>query len=313
MSLNPKFASMQKGAMPSFTNLGVEQFRIVLSRVDGRAEEAEKISVGQIVDRTVKTSKRDTPVRIYKPCCQGVTPVYIYIHGGGFIGGSPKEYDYNSKTICNNINCTVISIDYGLAPEHKFPEPLEECYEVVKWVYENSKELNIDPERIALGGDSAGANFTVALCLLARARKDFPIIYQVVACAPLDLTSSDNTPSKRELTNGVTPLTKEYLDWFTKCYVNSFDDTKNELASPLLAQSLEDLPAALVISAEYDPLRDEDELFAKRLSESGIDVVLRRFDGVPHTFYNTPIPGGLEEADEAFRLICSKLSEAFNK
>jgi acetyl esterase len=307
MPLNPKLEDLLKTDFDSFYSLGVEKLREYYSRswddFKGIAEE-----VGSIVNHVVKTSIRDTPIRVYYPKTKGIHPALIFIHGGGFVLGNIEIYDSICRKITNNVNSIVVSIDYGLAPEHKFPEPLEECYQVTKWVFENAKELHINPDQIAIGGDSVGGTLSAVISQLSRDKGEFSLVYQVLINAILDLDGQ--TKSRMENGKGYR-LTTKGIAWFNQQHLNDLSEAKNPLASPLLAANFEGLPAACIITSEYDPLRDEGEHYAERLSAAGVKVCLKRYDGVIHGFFN--MQGTLEEARNALALVCTELREAFSK
>lgn len=309
MPLNPIFNELLKTDFHSFySKLSVQKLReyYLKSWDDFKGEEVE---VGSVINCTVETL-RETPVRIYNPITDGIHPVFVWIHGGGFILGSIEVYDSICRKITNNVNCTVISIDYGLSPEHKFPEPVEECYQVVKWVYENANKLNIIPNKIAIGGDSVGGTLTAVISQLSRDRGEFPIAYQVEINAMFDLLGETKPFSRIENAEGYRLQTNEIEGWYVPNYLNDLSEAKSPMASPLLAENFNKLPNACIITSEYDPLRDEGELYAKRLSEAGVDVCLKRYDGIIHGFFN--MQRTLEEARDALDLVCKKLSEAFS-
>lgn len=307
MPLNPKFEDLLKTDFESLYSLGVEKFREYYSKSWDDFKEIPD-EVGSVVNRVVKTSVRDTPIRVYYPKTTGIHPALIFIHGGGFVLGNIDVYDPICRKITNNVNCAVISIDYGLAPEHTFPKPLEECYQVTKWVFENAKDLSINPDKIAIGGESAGGNLSAVISQLSRDRGEFPLVYQVIISAILDIDGQ--TPSRIENGEGYR-LTTKGIAWFMQQYLNDMNKAKNPLASPLLADNFADLPPACIITSEYDPLRDEGEYYAKRLTAAGVKVCLKRYDGLIHGFFN--MQSTLEEARDALALVCTKLKEAFNK
>ncbi len=310
MPLNPIFKKLLETDFHSMYSMSIDQLREYYEK-SWDDFKGDVIDVGSVINRTVKTSKRDTPIRIYNPKTEENHPVFIWIHGGGFIFGSIEVYDSICRKITNNLNCTVISIDYGLSPEHKFPEPVEECYQVTKWVFQNAKELNIKPDKIAIGGDSVGGTLTAVIVQLSRDRGEFPIVYQVEINAMLDLLGQTKPLSRKENAKGYRLQTEEIEGWFVPKYLNDLSEAKNPLASPLLAENFKGLPDTCIITSEYDPLRDEGELYAKRLEESGVDVCLKRYDGIIHGFFN--MQGTLKEARDALTLVCTKLSEAFSK
>lgn len=269
----------------------------------------EDVPVGHFIDRTVLTDAGTTRILIYMPEkeAKGSYPVFVNLHGGGFILGSAEDDDVWCRKIANTVNCVVVNIDYPLAPECKFPGALEASYAVVKWVHDHAEELGIDSGRIAVGGHSAGGNLAAAICLLARDRQEFPIIYQV-----LDYPVLDNSIDayNKHLHPEETILTPKLVNLFTACYIRSEEDTKNPFVSPLLEKNLRGLPAALIIAAEYDPLYEEDRLYAERLADAGVDVLFRKFPGCCHAFTHF---GPEEAANAAWALIYSQLRGAFKK
>lgn len=309
MQLNPIFNKLLETDFHSlYSKLSVKQLREYYMK-SWDDFKGDVVQVGSVENRTVKTSKRDTPIRIYNPGTNGIHPVFIWVHGGGFILGSIEVYDSICRKITNKVNCTVISIDYGLSPEHKFPEPLEECYQVVKWISDNAQELNIQPDKIAIGGDSVGGTITAVIAQLARDRKEFSIAYQVEINTMFDLLGETKPLSRVENAKGYRLQTEDINEFFVPNYLNDLSEAKNPMASPLLAKNFENLPDACIITSEYDPLRDEGEHYARNLSEAGADVCLKRYEGIIHGFFN--MQRTLPEARDALDLVCTKLSEAF--
>lgn len=309
MPLNPKFEKLLETNFDNMYSLEVDKLREWYAK-SWDDFKGDVVEVGSVVNRIIKTSKRDTPIRVYYPQAEGIHPVFIWIHGGGFVLGNIEVYDSICRKLTNNVNCAVISIDYGLSPEHKFPEPVEECYYAAKWVFENAIELNINPNKIAIGGDSVGGTLSAVISQLSRDRGEFQIIYQVIINGMLDLLGQTKPKSRVENAKGYR-LTTEGIEWFVKQYLRDLSEAKNPLASPLLADNFDGLPAACIITSEFDPLRDEGEHYAQCLSESGVEVCLKKYDGIIHGFFN--MQRTLEEARDALDLVSSKLREALSK
>ncbi|HBF39381.1 MAG TPA: alpha/beta hydrolase [Firmicutes bacterium] len=306
MPLNPIFTDFLKTDFDNMYSLGVEKLREYYNRSWDDFKGAV-VEVGAVVDRVVTTSNRDTPIRIYYPKDEGIHPLFIFIHGGGFVLGSIEVYDSICRKITNNVNCVVLSIEYGLAPEHKFPQPLEECYQVTRWVFQNAVELNVNPAKIGIGGDSVGGTMSAVISQLSRDRGEFRLVYQVLINAILDLAGE--TKSRVENGRGYR-LTAKGIAWFNQQHLNDLSEAKNPLASPLLAANFAGLPAACIITSEYDPLRDEGENYARRLAEAGVEVCLKRYDGIIHGFFN--MQRNLAEARDALALVCEKIKAAFS-
>ncbi len=262
---------------------------------------------GGAEERIVRTGAGDTRVLLYRPAGQARRPwpVFVSLHGGGFVMGSADDDDVWCRRIADAAGCAVVSVDYRLAPEHKFPVALEECYDVVKWVCAEAAGLGVDPGRMAVGGHSAGGNLAAGLCLLAKERREFSVVYQVLDYPPLDLTVDPYATVTGDKL--LTPATREF---FTACYVRTPEDTRSPLLSPLLAADLSGLPAALVITAEHDPIRGDGERYAARLEAAGVEVTYRMFAGCMHAFTHF---GPEEAALEAWDLIEDKLRAAFAK
>ncbi|MHC1761191.1 MAG: alpha/beta hydrolase [Negativicutes bacterium] len=269
---------------------------------------APKWKSGDIEECVVPTCAGVTRMLIYRPCQStnpGLPPVFVNIHGGGFIQGSAEDDDPWCRNIAEEVACIVVNIEYHLAPEYPFPVALEECYDVLRWIKNQGGKLGMDVTRLAVGGHSAGGNLTAALCLLARERKEFLILYQVLNYPPLDFTIDPFSKPSRD-----TLLTPNAQVFFTACYLKNEERRSDPLASPVLAKSLEGLPDALIISAEYDPLRGENELYARRLSEAGVAVTYRMFAGCMHAFTHF---GPEAAAREAWELIRANLKQVFRR
>lgn len=231
-------------------------------------------------------------------------PVLVNMHGGGFIMGSPEDDDAWCRQIADAVGCLVINIDYRLAPEHKFPTALEECYEVITWLCQQEQKLHIDSERIAVGGQSAGGNLAAGLCLLARERQEFMLACQVLNYPPLNMTLDPSKKISRD-----TILTARMQRLFNTCYFRTEADAENPLVSPLLADDHSRLPAALIIAAELDPLLPEAEQYANHLRAAGVRATCKVFTGCMHAFTHF---GPEAAAREALGLVCEYLVRAFN-
>ncbi|MHB8901081.1 MAG: alpha/beta hydrolase [Thermoguttaceae bacterium] len=263
------------------------------------------LRVGSLCDRTVPGPLGPIPLRFYWPEGRGPYPILVYYHGGGWVLGDISTHDRLCTEIVQGAGCAVVSVDYRLAPEHKFPAAAEDAMAALQWVIRCGAQLGVDPQRVAVGGDSAGANLAAVACLMARDRQDQLPIHQVLI---YPITDSDfDTPSYRENAEGYL-LTRSTMRWFWQCYVRSEADMVHPYASPLRAESLAGLPPALVITAGFDPLRDEAEAYAGRLEEAGVPTTLTRYEGMIHAFIRrTDI---FEQAHFAQRQVCRVLRQA---
>jgi acetyl esterase len=194
----------------------------------------------------------------------------------------------------------VASVDYRLAPEHKFPAAVEDCYAATKWVAENASSIGGDATRIAVSGDSAGGNLAAVVTLIARDSKKLPLVFQVLIY-PVTGAGYD-TQSARENATGYF-LTKDDMLWFDSLYLRSDADRDNPRVAPLRAKTLSGLPPALVITAEFDPLRDDGEAYADRLRNSGVDVVCTRYNGMIHGFMSMPFEQGKKARQEVVKAL----------
>ncbi len=233
------------------------------------------------------------PCQIIKPldASEGALPILIWIHGGGFVIGTAANSEGTARRLANGTGCIVVNVDYPLAPESRFPAAPNSCINVAKWVVEHAAELGGDPSRVAVGGDSAGGN------LSAIVSNHVPgIAYQLLVYPVVDITMS--FPSIKENAEGYL-LTKEAMDWFMGHYYDEGTDVTQPLLSPLFAgdEVLAKAPPAHVITAEFDPLRDEGEAYAEKLRDLGVAVTNTRYDGQIHGFFT--MVGMMPAADEA--------------
>jgi acetyl esterase len=268
---------------PAISAMSIEQARQTIRMMMMAPGEPEPVA--HVENRMIPGPAGDIPVRIYTPQGNGPFPVLIYFHGGGFVIGDPDSYDGVCRSLTNLVGSIVVSVDYRLAPENKFPAAPEDCYAATQWVAEHAATLQGDPSRIAISGDSAGGNLTAVVAQMARDHGGPALVFQLLIYPVTDLKAT--CPSIQENGEGYF-LTKEDMEWFTNHYLNSEDEKDNLLASPLYSSNLRGLPPALIITAEYDPLRDEGELYGHRLKEAGVPVTISRYDGMIHGFIGMP-------------------------
>jgi acetyl esterase len=261
---------------------------------------ATKADLASVEDRVVPGPAGDVPVRVYVPSGSetGTRPVLVYFHGGGWVIGNLESHDPTVRALAARSGITVVSVDYRLAPEHPFPAALDDCVAAVEWVVASASELSIDPSRLAVGGDSAGGNLAAVVACRLRDTPAAPR-FQLLVYPVTDGTMGH--PSYSENADGYF-LTRDMMAWFWQHYVGSGSRT-DPAVSPLHApaSALEGVAPALVITAEFDPLRDEGEAYAGRLSDAGVPCTTSRYDGVIHGFFQMGdmIPEGSEALDEA--------------
>jgi acetyl esterase len=239
--------------------------------------------VASIAERSVPGPAGAIAVRVYAPAAGRALPGIVYFHGGGFVIGGLDSHDGTCRALANASGCAVVSVDYRLAPEHRFPAAPEDCYAALRFVAERGEELGIDPRRLAVAGDSAGGNLAAVTALLARERRGPDLRFQLLVYPVAD--HAFDTASYRDNAEGYF-LTTAMMRWFWGHYLERPEQGDDPLASPLRAKDLAGLPPALVITAEYDPLRDEGEAYAERLRKAGVAAELLRYDGQIHGFFS---------------------------
>lgn len=268
---------------------------------------AEPEQVARVENRLIPGPESDIPVRIYTPEGDGPFPLLVYFHGGGWVICDLDTHDDLCRSLTNGAGCVVVSVDYRLAPEYKFPAAPLDCYAATKWAAEHAAQLNGDPTRIALGGDSAGGNLTAVVTQMVRDQGGPPLVFQLLIYPVTDI--GIDTISKKENAEGYF-LTLEDMFWFRDHYLNNKEEWKNPMVSPLLASDLSGLPPALVITAEYDPLRDEGEIYGRKLKEAGVPVTVTRYDGMIHGFLS--IASSFTQSQQAIKQCSEALRAAFS-
>ena len=236
----------------------------------------------RVENLSVPAPGRNVPLRVYARERGGSRPALIYFHGGGFVLGNLETHDPICRSLAKESGAVVIAVDYRLAPEHKFPAAVEDAHEATKWVAAHAEELGIDAGRIAISGDSAGGSLATVTAMRCRDAGGPALALQVLIYPVTDLSSFD-TASYREMAEGYF-LGRAEMAWFARQYLASPETALEPEASPLLAPDLSRLPPTLVITAEFDPLREEGEEYASRLQQAGVPVTLTRYPGTIHGF-----------------------------
>ena len=277
--LQPLLDLLATSGAPSITTLQPDAARALMAAMRGNARDVE---VHTIADQTAPGPAGDVPVRVYSPAGEGPFPLLVWFHGGGWVLGSVEESDPVARGLSVAGECVVASVEYRLAPEHPFPAGLEDCWAALRWCVENADELRVDPARVAIGGDSAGGNLAAACTVLARDAGGPQLCFQLLVYPVVDFDAT--TRSMVDNAEGYL-LTVEVLQWFYDHYTHP-DQRTDPRAAPLRAEDLSGLPPALVITAEYDPLRDEGEAYGRRLIEAGVPTTISRYDGMIHAFFS---------------------------
>jgi acetyl esterase/lipase len=289
---------------PQLYALSLEEARAAdLASIQAASGDPEHVA--SVEDRVISGPGGDLPVRVYRPA-QGVLPALVYFFGGGWTLGTIDTADAVCRSLANAAGCAVVAVGYRLAPEHKFPAAVYDCQAGTRWVAAHAAQLSIDAHRIAVGGDSAGGNLAAAVALLAREDKKLRLVGQLLVYPNTDYESS--TASLRDFDDPYL-FNKTSVAWYWGHYLASPEDGHNPLASPLRASDLSGLPPALVITAEYDPLRDQAEQYADRLSQAGVPVVLSRYYGMIHGFFC--MAGDLDGGRAALHQAATHLREVF--
>jgi acetyl esterase len=227
------------------------------------------------------------PARLYLPGKEKEYPLFIFLHGGGWVIGDLETADNMARFICRRADCAVLSVDYCLAPEHCFPAAVEEAFAALEWAVEHAAELSSDSRRVLVGGDSAGGNLAAVVAQMSRDQGAPRLAGQVLFYAAVNAASLD-TPSYKEFGEKSLGLPRRDVNWFLDQYTPDPKDRLDPRISPLLEKDLHGLPPALVVTAEFDVLRDEGEEYARRLEEAGVPVKLMRCNGMIHGFLSLP-------------------------
>ena len=243
-------------------------------------------------------------VRAYRPVSGEVLPALVYFHGGGWTIGDLDTHDVLCRQLANGARCAVFSVDYRLAPEAPFPAAVDDCLAATRHVFSNAEKLKVNPGQVAVGGDSAGGNLAAVVAL----HRQRPLAFQLLIYPATDQRC--NTDSHRRNGEGYL-LTREAIEFFRRCYLPEKEHWADWRASPLLAASHAGLPPAFVITAGYDPLRDEGRQYAERLAQAGVEVAYRDYSDMVHGF--VLFGGVLDTANTAVADCCAALRGAFEK
>lgn len=263
-------------------------------------------AIGKVEDRKVEAEARSIPVRIYTPVAAGgATAAIVYLHGGGFVLGDLDCYDALCRTLANESGARVLAVDYRLAPEHPFPAAVEDCFDALKWIEENAPDLGVDANRIAVAGDSAGGNLAAVMCLLAKENHGTPEIAFQVLIYPS--TRFGGVGSGRPFGAGYF-LDNRSIDWFTRHYLPAGTDRMDSRVSPLEAKDLKGLPPAYVVTAGFDPLRDEGMAYAEKLKQAGVPVTAVEYATMIHGFFS--MQGLIPLANEAIAAAAHAVRDA---
>ncbi len=291
----------------------LEQMEAAEARAERAVHLAEQFAfcgepepVAVVEDRVIPNGNHALRLRIYRPLSESPLPALLFIHGGGWVFGDLDSMDRPCRALANATPAVVVSVDYRLAPESRFPTPCEDVYRALEYVAEHAAALGVDASRIAVGGDSAGGNLAAATALMARDRKGPAIAFQLLIYPVTD--AGDSRPAMTECAEGC-GLTRAGMEWFWKQFTESPEAARHPYASVVNAATLTGLPPALVITAEYDPLRDQGEAYGAMLQAAGVPVTMKRFAGMIHGFY--PMRAAVDASREALDDSAYALRRAF--
>jgi acetyl esterase len=260
----------------------------------------------QVQDTDVPGPAGAIPLRAYTPPAPKPLPALVFFHGGGWVIGDLDTTDTVCRVLAEWAGCIVVSVNYRHAPEHRFPAAIDDAYAATVWIAENAASLQADAGRIGVGGFSAGGNLAAAVALQAKAQGHPALIYQWLVYPVID--AGFDTPSMKENGSGF-GLTTQSMSYYWDQYAPNPADRLDPLASPLRAPDLAGLPPAFVMTAEYDPLRDEGEAYAARLRDAGVPTLLKRYEGMIHGFLNNTAE--FEQARLALSEAANELKKAF--
>jgi acetyl esterase len=285
VTLDPQIQAMRDrrartGEAPLYT-LSIEQARAAdLAAI--QADAASPRELYEVRDRKIPGPGGMLELRVYRPSAEAQLPALLYYFGGGWTLGSIDTADAVCRALAAEAGCLVVSVGYRLAPEHPFPAAVHDCRAALRWVAAHAAEIGADPARLAVGGDSAGGNLAAAVALLARDEGGPRPVGQLLVYPNTDQSADD---ASMRANDDPWLFNRHSVAWYARHYLADPADAANPLASPLRAPDLSGLPPALVITAEHDPLRDQGEAYAHRLSESGVPVELTRYPGMSHGFF----------------------------
>lgn len=251
----------------------------------GLRQAAPAIEVDSVTNLTISGPTADIPARVYRPGATGKLPTVLFCHGGGFVIGDLDTHDNQARRLCRDVQAVVVSVEYRLAPEDPWPAGIDDALAAVRWVAANIDEFGADPARLAVAGDSAGGNFAAVIAQVCRDEGGPQLAAQLLIYPGVDFASGlEDYPSRIEYSEGYF-LTTADMAWFAEHYIDDDADPTDPRISPLRGH-LGGLPPAVIATAEFDPLRDEGEAYAKALRAAGVAVVALRFDGLIHGFFD---------------------------
>lgn len=266
--------------------------------------------VGSVEDFAIDGPGGELPVRAYRPEGAGPHPALVFVHGGGWVRGDLDTHDGDCRALANRAECAVFSIEYRRAPEHPFPAAFEDAYAAVEWVAEHAEAIGVDPQQVAIGGDSAGGNLSAAVALAARDRDGPDLAHQLLIYPAVNAPTLRWMDSYEENGEGYF-LEYESIEWYYDRYLDSWADHRNAYAFPLEARDLSGVAPATVLTAGFDPLIDEGIAYADRLREAGVATEHLHYPGMIHGFVS--LPQYFDRASDARDALGAELAAAFDR
>lgn len=305
MPVDPSLEPLLEGFAP-FMTLDWDTVDVAMARQMSEAgvPPAVPLSITAVEDIRIPTGEGGIDARLYRPVEEKDAPVILFFHGGGWVLGNIDNYDGFARALARDSGCAVLSVDYRLAPEHPYPAAPDDCYAALKWVAAHAPEHDLDGSRIAVTGDSAGGNLSTAVCVMARDRGGPALRHQGLFYPVTDFRC--DSESYRQ--NDRYLLTPAMMRWYWKHFTGGRPLAEVPLASPAHYETLEGLPPATVVTAEYDPLRDEGEAYGLALARAGVPTEITRAAGMVHG-YATMI-GVVPAAETAVAYMARRLSQA---
>jgi len=300
VAMDPHFSGMarmhRRLRLPGLAGTSLRQGRMAMDFI-GQTMAPRLGPMHAITERTLALEHARLRMRCYWPVPGKKLPALVYYHGGGFTIGSITSHDPVCRHLALATGCLVLSVDYRLAPEHPFPGPVDDCVAAFRWVADHAAELGADPDRLAVGGDSAGGTLSAVVCQEQRQRGGRVPDLQVLIYPATDLTRS--LRSHRTFAKGF-PLDQEAVEFFLDCYLPAPMDRSNPRASPLFAEDFSGLPPAIMVTAGHDMLRDEGRAYAGHLQRTGLEVTHLEYGAQPHGFINAAgvVPGAWAALEE---------------
>ena len=271
------------------------------------SRKAEPLPTARIENRTIPGPAGDIPVRIYWPNAAGILPAIVYYHGGGHVIGSLDSHDLVARNLCGGAEAIVVSIDYRMGPEHRFPAAVDDSFAALEWVHANAASFGADPARLGVHGDSAGANLAAVVALMARDKGGPKLRLQSLVYPVADFRMGSESYEKYASGCGI--LTAGAMQWFRGHYLRTMDDAEDWRASPLLAPNVAGVAPAIVIAAECDVLHDEGLAYGERLKAAGVPVERHEYAGMIHAFFG--MMPGVDDAMNAQRAVWAAFKRAF--